>query len=186
MYYENIFGFFNFDWLYKQQIERVTDEAHFVEIGGFLGKSSCFMAESIVQSGKDITFDVIDTWEGSDEQIFIRDLVKEKGCLFNVFIENIKLEKVDNIINPFRRDSNEASKMYADKSLDFVYLDGDHSYEYLIKEIPAWLPKVKKDGIIAGHDYDGKFKGVRKAVNEIFIGKRLKSKNKSWIHHKGD
>jgi len=40
-----------------------------------------------------------------------------------------------------------------DESYDFVYLDGDHSYEGVKAEIPLYWEKVKRGGVLAGHDY---------------------------------
>lgn len=49
--------------------------------------------------------------------------------------------------------SVEASKQFEDGSLDFVYIDANHSDPYVTQDIEAWTPKVRKDGIVAGHDY---------------------------------
>lgn len=49
---------------------------------------------------------------------------------------------------------------------DIVWIDADHSYEAVTTDIKNYLSKVKKEGIICGHDYD--FKGVKKAVHEHF------------------
>lgn len=40
-----------------------------------------------------------------------------------------------------------------DQSLDFVYIDGNHCFEYVVADLAAWTPKVRDGGIIAGHDY---------------------------------
>ncbi len=69
-------------------------------------------------------------------------------------------------INLIRKTSEEASKLFEDESLDFVYIDGNHTYEHVIRDINLWAPKVKSGGIVAGHDYDGAFSGTVKAVNE--------------------
>lgn len=53
-----------------------------------------------------------------------------------------------------------------DGSLDFVYLDANHAYEAVLADLKAWLPKIKKGGIMAGHDYNHLY-GVEKAVNEF-------------------
>lgn len=59
------------------------------------------------------------------------------------------------------------------QSLDFVYLDADHSYKGVIGDLKAWFPKVRKGGAIGGHDYveghvvAGIF-GVRSAVKDFF------------------
>ena len=52
--------------------------------------------------------------------------------------------------------------------LDFVYIDGDHSYEAVLIDIKKWYPLLRTGGIIAGHDYSPKWQGVIKAVQEYF------------------
>ena len=49
--------------------------------------------------------------------------------------------------------SVEAVKRFADKSIDFVYLDGNHSYEFVKDDIIEWSKKIRPGGILAGHDY---------------------------------
>lgn len=76
--------------------------------------------------------------------------------------------------------SVEMSKQVEDKSLDFVFIDADHSYEGCKGDLDAWLPKVKPGGLISGHDFNhprelkqdrtpGSIKtwGVTKAVHEL-------------------
>ena len=70
-----------------------------------------------------------------------------------------------------RMDSVKAAATFDDRSLDFVYLDGDHSVEGCARDILAWAPKVKSGGILAGHDYyDTPPFGVRTAVNRCING----------------
>lgn len=52
-----------------------------------------------------------------------------------------------------RKFSVEAAAEVPDRSLDFVYLDGNHGYEAVIADLTAWSPKVKPGGAICGHDY---------------------------------
>lgn len=52
-----------------------------------------------------------------------------------------------------------------DERLDFVYIDGDHGFNFVIQDIIRWAAKVKKGGIVSGHDYVNKCPGVIKAVN---------------------
>jgi hypothetical protein len=49
--------------------------------------------------------------------------------------------------------STEVAKTIPNESLDFVFIDANHSYEYVVADIAAWLPKLRKGGIIYGHDY---------------------------------
>jgi hypothetical protein len=70
-----------------------------------------------------------------------------------------------------RMDSVRAASSFDDKSLDFVYIDGDHSYEGAKRDILAWAPKVKSGGVLAGHDYyNNPPFAVRRAVAEVCGG----------------
>ena len=73
-------------------------------------------------------------------------------------------------------DSVSASKLVVDGSLDFVFVDADHSYGGVIGDLDAWIGKVRSGGIVGGHDYGGmgdrrgRF-GVKRAVDE-FAGRK--------------
>jgi hypothetical protein len=59
--------------------------------------------------------------------------------------------------------SNEAAKSVEDESLDFVYIDGNHSFDFITQDLQLWYPKIRKGGIISGHDYG--IRPVRRAVD---------------------
>jgi cephalosporin hydroxylase len=69
--------------------------------------------------------------------------------------------------------SNQAANRHADGSLDFAYLDADHSYAGVMKDLQAWRPKIRSGGMLCGHDYldakleEGDF-GVKSAVLDFF------------------
>lgn len=71
-----------------------------------------------------------------------------------------------------RKKSVEAAN-YIYSGLDFVYIDGNHTYEDVSQEIKLYYPKIKKGGIIGGHDYDGGHLGVCRAVNEFIKREKL-------------
>lgn len=52
-----------------------------------------------------------------------------------------------------RKTSMDAIKDFENESLDFVYIDGHHGFKYVAEDIWEWSKKVKKGGIISGHDY---------------------------------
>jgi hypothetical protein len=61
---------------------------------------------------------------------------------------------------------------FEDGSLDFVYLDADHTLEETMQAIPLWLPKVRPGGCFGGHDYNEKcWPGVVEGVTRSFAGK---------------
>jgi hypothetical protein len=105
----------------------------------------------------------------------------KENSLFGTFIDNLR--PVINLINPIRTDSVSASKMYADESLDAVFIDADHKYESVVADILSWMPKVKKGGILSGHDYIDCHNGVIKAVNEKLSGFEIIEcpTNKCWL-----
>lgn len=65
-----------------------------------------------------------------------------------------------------RMDSVQASMTIADGSVDFVFVDADHSYEGCKRDIEAWAPKVRDGGMVCGHDYSDLWPGVKRAVDE--------------------
>lgn len=49
--------------------------------------------------------------------------------------------------------SEHAVKQFKDGSLDFIYIDANHSFQYVVNDLCWWAPKVRKGGIVSGHDY---------------------------------
>ena len=67
----------------------------------------------------------------------------------------------------FKKTSIEALQDFKYESIDFVYIDGSHEFDYVVTDIAMWGQKVKKGGIISGHDYfEASFPGVVRAVND--------------------
>lgn len=60
--------------------------------------------------------------------------------------------------------SNEVVDQFEDESLDFVFIDGNHDFEHVVEDVSKWSKKVKKGGIVAGHDF---FKNHRKNFGVI-------------------
>ena len=161
-FYEDIGGWFCFDNIYREVVRRYPSGSHFVEIGSWLGKSASYMAVEILNSKKDIKFDCVDTWEYWDDQ---GETHLAFGNLYSHFLNNIK--PVEDVINPIKLLSVEAAELYENESLDFIFLDASHDYESVKEDLNVWYPKLKKTGIIAGHDYTS-HPGVKKAVDEFF------------------
>jgi len=182
-YYNNIHGWFTFQDLYSEMVEKFPDGSHFVELGSWQGKSAVFMGVEIVNSNKDIKFDCIDNWLFEGE-IYSRnsEYMKMKHNAFNMFLKNI--EPLSKVINYHKMDSVEASKLYDDESLEFVYVDASHYYENVKNDLTYWYPKVKSGGVIAGHDYQ--YAGVKLAVDEFFTGKIMKTPETSWVYYKNN
>jgi len=169
-------NWFNYQGLYSEMVKKFSSGSHFVEVGSWKGKSSSFMAVEIINSGKQILFDCVDTWEGGKEH-------QGDSCisrLFEIFQEN--MEPLEGYYNAIKMKSMEAVKLYEDESIDFIFIDASHEYEDIKDDISNWILKLRGGGIIAGHDYG--FIDVKKAVNEILGCDNIKRDSDCWVYYK--
>jgi len=186
-FYQNIGeDWMDFQELYSEMVRIYPDNSHFVEVGSWKGRSSSFLAVEIANSGKKIKFDCIDPWIGNLESLgdsydpFVPKNV-DPNWLFLEFMRNV--QPVSSHINPIRLRSNQAVGMYEDRSLDFIFIDGSHEYEDVIEDLRVWYPKVKRGGIIAGHDYTT-YPGVRRAVDQFFNPGEFQIVKSYWVSKK--
>lgn len=175
-FFGNIEGWFDYEDLYREIVANASTGSRFVEVGAWKGRSAAFLGVEIVNSGKHISLDVVDHFIGvegvtGDSVQMARFVKSYKECRRN-------LEPLEFInIVPLR--SQYAAALYEDNSLDFVFIDANHAYPFVKQDIEAWYPKVKRGGLLAGHDYTS-HKGVKKAVDEKFPGAKQVSL-KCWI-----
>jgi len=85
-----------------------------------------------------------------------------------------------------RMTSAQAATQVKEQSLDFVFIDGDHSYEGTKLDIQLWLSKIKPGGWIGGHDYKHEkrqdLNGIDKAVEEFFTTEEIQiDSNHTWF-----
>lgn len=155
----------NFGRLYREAVERVKEPAVFVEVGTWLGRSAALMCEIIRKSKKPIKFYCVDTFKGVGD--WQADVVRQNGGhLLHAWQQNLARTGNAGYAEPIEGDAAECASQFADGSIDFIFIDDDHSYEGCKRSIAAWKPKLKPNGWMAGHDYD--FDGVRQAVIEEF------------------
>jgi hypothetical protein len=114
-----------------------------VEVGVFRGEFlASFCAEGFEMCG-------VDPW--TDEEM--NTVIKEKEPAETTYqrtVENVKPYANCKLI---RKTSVEAVKDFEDNSLDFVYVDANHTFGHVAMDLMIWSEKVKKGGIISGHDY---------------------------------
>jgi hypothetical protein len=154
-FYQGIDGWFSYEHIYRDAVSRAPANAIFVEIGCWKGRSSSFLVVESLNSNKNITVNCVDTWKGSSEHQQDGDCAEwakevANGTLYETFIKN--MEPVAGKFNPIRSDSAEAAALFEDGSIDFVMVDAAHEADLVYKDIVAWLPKLKKGGMMAGDD----------------------------------
>lgn len=155
-----------------------------VEIGVFKGRNALSLLKTL-SIKKLYLIDPYDIKFGKERQFWYRDVKefdeiykKAKKVLYKykdkiLFVKKISEDAFDEIPN----------------NLDFVYIDGNHTYDY-VKVDTKYYSKLKEGGILGGHDFTGDnegTKGVVKAVIEL-VNKyniRLYTKNRDWWVIKG-
>jgi len=139
-----------------------------LEIGSWKGRSTKAMA--LVCPG---TVYAIDNWDGSKSELATtHSEVLKLGVdgLFNIFKANLSEEIKTNKVIPIREDSQAAairlSKERGLRWVDMLFIDGEHTYEAVRKDILSWMPFVASGGLFCGHDFFDA-PGVRQAVKEL-------------------
>ncbi len=104
--------------------------------------------------------EIVSRWSGS---LYMVDVWRALGAEYNDTSNHGERDIYKDAINNtvgfedraimVRASSVVAANMFADESLDFVYIDANHAYDFVKQDIKSWFPKVKKGGYICGHDY---------------------------------
>lgn len=129
------------------------------KIGAEIGVADGRYSEILCQEIPDLKLYCIDvwlpyegSWRGENYQNGAYQKAKERLSKYNTTI--------------IKGPSVKASLDFDDNSLDFVFIDGSHRFDYVMIDIILWARKVKLGGIISGHDYCFfKDSGVVEAVN---------------------
>jgi predicted O-methyltransferase YrrM len=157
---------FTYSALYSDMVAKFPSGSKFVEVGCWKGRSAAYMCVEIANSKKDIDFYCVDFWHVSAEHEIEEPHLKN---LYEIFLSNMK--PVEAFYKPMKIPSSDAAKKFKDESLDFVFIDAGHQYDEVKDDILAWYPKIKKGGILAGHDFyptEPTWGDVSKVVNELF------------------
>ena len=164
----------------KVLINLLRDKPHErgAEIGVQEGDTSFQLLEALPELD---TLYCIDAWQWYSDYEHDRCLTDktggrwpDQGALDDAFrtfwrrMQEKQLESRMVVLPMFEAD---AAGYIKDASLDWCFLDANHSYEYTRDAIRRWLPKVRPGGLLAGHDYRNPHNpawGVTRAVDEIF------------------
>jgi hypothetical protein len=200
--WRDIPGHFDFDDVYGEAVARVSSEAHFVEIGTLFGKSACFMADAIRASGKQIRFDAVDPFKwnmcetrnatvqalapsrnpSTDTELW--NLLVAQGTSLGAACYCVTAVGLHAFMNLIPSSGQERASCYADCSLDFAFIDAEHTYADTSELLRLYLPKVKLGGVLAGHDYNPLYPGVVQAVHDVLGQNRVETRKNCFVHQK--
>lgn len=157
-FYKDLPGWFDFEDVYLEAVLRAPPRSILVELGVYEGASLAFLAVEAWNSKKDLMVVGVDTFEHSKTSepadahyMRVRDLFFDQG-LPTLLLWGHTQEMV---------------AKFAPKSLEFVFVDADHSEDAVFEDIAAYWERVRSGGWLAGHDIDDG-PGVGKAVRRFW------------------
>jgi predicted O-methyltransferase YrrM len=152
-------------------INNIPTKGTMIEIGTFTGESTVIFGDHFKKViGVDPMLQDYDVQDPTSKFNF-----NEVLDMFNDRVKDYKN------ISLVQKTSDDAVLDFNDESFDFIYIDGIHQYENVKQDIINYLPKVKKGGVIGGHDYGPHWPGVKVAVDEMFGKPDKVFKDTSWI-----
>ena len=159
----------------RKYFSHLLKKHNLYNIGILIGVKKGEFAKMLLSNWTPKHLYLIDPWD--DISIYDNNLhktIKFHNEDFFDCCENLKEYQNVSYIKEF---SHYAFSKFEDNSIDFIYIDGNHNYNSVKRDLEIWYPKLKRNGIIAGDDYTindieivfGYEFGVKKAVDEFCI-----------------
>lgn len=163
-------------WLHPSQgfalseLARIGDgEGAVVELGSFMGLSTCWLAEG-VRLGERGPVYAVDTFKGSvehaAESYYDSPAVSKYGDTYPLFEANLRRVGLWEHVRPIVSDSVAAAKVWTGGPIRLLFIDADHSYEGVKADFEAWTRHLEPGGAIAIHDV-GEFPGVTRFYDDL-------------------
>lgn len=139
-------GSFPFREYYLEIVDRLPDNACVFEIGVWEGRSTLSLADMIRKSGKRVEFHCCDTFCGGwNKKLFQYDY-------YTLFMRNLERFDLGDYVIVNKGISWEVLVNFPDNYFDFIFIDGNHYCEPVYDDVSISLRKLKRRGILAGHD----------------------------------
>jgi predicted O-methyltransferase YrrM len=122
-----------------------------VEVGSFKGRSSVAICEGLAHV-PGAAFVAIDPWQRKSmlNRVLFAEDDPDADSIYERFLRNTAPY---DFVRPMRTTSLAAAAEFENGSVDWLFIDGDHSLRAVRADIAAWWPKIKDHGVISGHDY---------------------------------
>ena len=144
----------------RNQLSSIFHELGYTS-GAEIGVEEGVFSECLLKDNPGCKLYAIDAWKAYRNY---RDHTRQEKL--DRFYENTKARLAPYTVEIVRKFSIDAVKDFADRSLDFVYIDGNHDFYHCTTDICLWTKKVKVGGIIAGHDYT---RNAQKSTNNCHV-----------------
>jgi len=177
------------NFLIREEFPIFLNNCGLMGTGAEIGVQNGLYSKILLDNWKGSCLFSIDAWKHFPKDDYIDKANCEDEQHLDLYADTtLKLRKFGERSIIWRMTSEEAAKIMPEKTLDFCYIDADHSYDGVIQDLELWIPKIKSGGIICGHDFitDGEYYdekgnlvgvfGVEKAVLEY-------SEKNNWKLH---
>lgn len=141
-------------------IKRLGEKVKGIEIGTCRAESTAYLLEKCPNINLLTT---IDPYKGYQD--WNGEITQETVDRFRTIAQK-NLERFKKRVVMLRDQSVNAADKFEDESVDFIFVDGDHSYDATLADCIRYYPKLKKGGLFCGHDYSS-IQGVKDAVDEF-------------------
>ena len=144
------------------------------KVGAEMGVEQGRYSSSLLRKIPGLELYCIDCWESYEGYRM------NKQDKVNLFYQRTieRLESLEGVnYKIIKKYSMDAVKDFEDESLDFVFIDGNHEFQSCTNDIAEWSKKVKKGGLVMGHDYETRDAGYERIDVEDVV--------KGWTHAKG-
>jgi hypothetical protein len=169
---------------YPEEIQYDLDRASLIArlpkggVGAEVGSWRGDFAAQLLAGAEPRTLYLIDPWayrgQAGYEQAMYGDAVakgqESMDAIHDSVLERFREQTDAGRVSVWRKRSGDAARELAAQSFDWIYIDGDHTYDAVKADLEAFLPLVRSGGILAGDDYgDAGWwgDGVTRAVDEL-------------------
>ena len=135
-------------------------------VGAEIGVKQGKFSKVLLSGWHDCKMYLIDPWEEQDKSVYDEDIHDHQSD-YNKTIDTLK--DFSDRYEIIRQYSDDAHSHFAKNSLDFIYIDGNHSYEGVKSDLELFYPKLKYGGVMMGDDYHARY---RKSVWIYFWSKK--------------
>lgn len=140
-----------------ESLGRLISANSVIECGVALGSH----AHDLLTNLPSISYIGVDSYQhGYDNSDpFVSEVEASLGMTGQIAMDSLfeavrdSLELFGNRARLVRQDSIEFAHSVDDRTIDLVFLDDNHTYEYVSDELVNWWPKVRSGGVLCGDDY---------------------------------
>jgi len=162
----------------RQDLAEIMAEMGY-KTGAEIGVAQGTFSEVLCQTIPNLHLMCVDPWQAYDR-------ISQELCDRRYELAVERLSHYNTTI--IRKSSLEAAREIPDESLDFIYIDGAHDFDNVMIDLILWARKVRKGGIVSGHDYFHFYQsGVCRAVDAYTVAHGVtqwyitKEKEASWF-----